>query len=426
MGTIHCSRPKPPFKFDEEFVVALSDWYNEPSPELIHRYQSPEGEAFDGVPRPSGGAVYGYWGKYTAIGKNLSIPVQPNKTYLIRLICSAAYPGIAWTMQGHNQTVVEIDGTYVNPVDVNKDGLLIRLAPGQRQAVLITTNADPKKNYALWSILDLNILFANKHINTKLPEVLAYDANVTSWLVYNESAPLPPPPIFYDLDNKDFYDDLDYVPTDRMPLLEPVDHQIYINTTAHNITSISRFDINNSTYIGSQVPSLYSALSVGSKYVADTQIYGAVNPIKLKHNEIVELIINNQDNNLHPWHLHGHKFQVLDRPDPFAGNFNGTYSRKVSRFPVRRDTVMLQDKSYAVIRFRADNPGIWLFHCHIELHMSSGLIATFIEAPELIEGRQAKPSRETLDLCKSYSIPVEGNAVGNVKEPLSVGQTSED
>jgi iron transport multicopper oxidase len=413
--------PNPPFKYDEEFTFALTDWYNEPSPELIHRYQSPEGEAYDAVPRPSGGAMYGYWGKYTAIGKNLSIPVEPNKTYLIHLICAASYPGIAWVMSGHNQTTVEVDGVYVNPVNVNKNGLLIRLAPGQRQAVLVNTRADASKNFALWSILDLNILFANKKVDTTLPEVRAYDANVTSWLVYNNTAPKPPAPIFWSLENEDFFDDLDYVPLDGMPLLEPVDHQIYFNTTAQNISSISRFGINNSTYLGASVPSLYTALSVGGQYVGNSQVYGGVNPIVLKHNEVVEIIINNQDNNLHPWHLHGHQFQVLDRPNPFGGNFNGTYSRKVSKIPVRRDTVMLQDKSYAVIRFRADNPGVWLFHCHIELHMSSGLIATFIEAPELIESRQKKPSQEALDLCKSYSLPVKGNADGNFAEPLSIG-----
>jgi iron transport multicopper oxidase len=420
-GPLIVHDPNPPFKFDDEFVVALTDWYNEPSPELIHKYQSVEGEGFDSVPRPSGGGMYGYWGKFVAVGKNISMPVEPNKTYLIRLICSAAYPGIAWVMDGHNQTAVEVDGVYVKPVNVNKDGLFIRLAPGQRQAVLVTTKSDTSKNFALWSILDLNILFANKRINNNLPEILAYNPNMTSWMVYNKSAPLPDPPIFQGLENKDFWDDLDYVPLDEMPLLEPVDHQIIMNTTAHNITSISRFDINSLTYYGADVPSLYTALSVGSKYVGNANVYGYVNPIILKHNEIVEIVLNNQDTNLHPWHLHGHQFQVLDRPDPFGGNFNGTYSRKVSRVPVRRDSVMLQDKSYAVIRFRADNPGVWLWHCHIELHVSSGLMATFIEAPNLIESRQRKPSQETLDLCKSYSLPVSGNAAGNTRELLDIG-----
>jgi iron transport multicopper oxidase len=409
---------KAPFKFDEEFTIALSDWYNEPSSELLHRYQSPEGEAYDGVPTPSGGAIYGYWGKFTAIGKNISIPVEPNKTYLIHIICSAAYPGIAWVVTGHNQTTVEVDGTYVQSVNVNQKGLKVRLAPGQRQSVLINTKSDASQNFAIWSILDLNILFANKKANTKSPEVMGYNANVTSWLVYNKSAPLPDPPVYPSIENEDFWDDLDYVPLDGMPLLEPVDHQIILNTTARNISSISRFMVNNITYVEPDVPSLFTALTVGDQYVGNPRVYGPAHPIVLKHNDIVEIIINNQHSNLHPWHLHGHQFQVLDRPNPFGGNFNGTYNREVSRVPVRRDTVMLQDESYAVLRFRADNPGVWIFHCHTELHVGSGLTVTMIEAPDLITKRNKAINQGEKDLCDAYPMKYSGNSDGDSKNVL--------
>jgi iron transport multicopper oxidase len=423
-GPLIVHDPNPPFKFDEEFTFALSDWYNEPSAELVHKYQSPEGEAFDGVPTPSGGAVYGYWGKFTAIGKNISVPVEPNKTYLVHIICAAAYPGIAWVVTGHNQTAVEVDGVYVQPVNVNQKGLKVRLAPGQRQSVLITTKSDTSKNYALWSILDLNILFANKKADTKSPEVLNYNANVTSWLVYNKSAPLPDPPVYPSIENKDFWDDLDFVPLDGMPLLEPVNHRIVLNVTAANISHISRFEVNKVTYLEPEVPSLYTALSVGDEYVGNPQVYGPANPIVIKHNDIVEIIMNNQHTNLHPWHLHGHQFQVLDRPDPFGGNFNGTWSRTVSRIPLRRDTVMLQDVSYAVIRFRADNPGVWLFHCHSELHVASGLTITMIEAPNLIAKHNGPISQADKDLCKAFPMPYSGNAVGNTGNVLSLNGTS--
>lgn len=118
---------------------------------------------------------------------------------------------------------------------------------------------------------------------------------------------------------------------------------------------IFRFVINNSTYIGQNVPSLYSALTVGGNYSSDPRVYGHVNPYVVKHNDVVEIVINNLNANLHPWHLHGHQFQVLERTLPDTGSFPGTYSN-FSSTPVRRDTVMLQPNAYAVIRFRADNP----------------------------------------------------------------------
>ena len=33
---------------------------------------------------------------------------------------------------------------------------------------------------------------------------------------------------------------------------------------------------------------------------------------------------------------------------------------------------------YAVIRFVADSPGVWLLHCHIEWHFAIGLGMAFI------------------------------------------------
>lgn len=38
-----------------------------------------------------------------------------------------------------------------------------------------------------------------------------------------------------------------------------------------------------------------------------------------------------------------------------------------------RDTVYIPRRGHAVLRFRADNPGVWLFHCHILWHLGSGM-----------------------------------------------------
>lgn len=38
-----------------------------------------------------------------------------------------------------------------------------------------------------------------------------------------------------------------------------------------------------------------------------------------------------------------------------------------------RDTVQIPSRGYAVIRFKADNPGVWLLHCHILWHSVTGM-----------------------------------------------------
>lgn len=66
----------------------------------------------------------------------------------------------------------------------------------------------------------------------------------------------------------------------------------------------------------------------------------------------------------HPIHLHGHVFRVVSR--------NGL----PAPFPVWRDTVLLRPEETAEIAFVADNPGEWMFHCHVLDHQQGGMLAT--------------------------------------------------
>ena len=40
--------------------------------------------------------------------------------------------------------------------------------------------------------------------------------------------------------------------------------------------------------------------------------------------------------------------------------------------PTLRDTVQVTGGGYAVWRLKADNPGLWFFHCHVQTHMLEG------------------------------------------------------
>ncbi|CAM4771364.1 unnamed protein product [Rotaria magnacalcarata] len=41
------------------------------------------------------------------------------------------------------------------------------------------------------------------------------------------------------------------------------------------------------------------------------------------------------------------------------------------------DSFTIPSKGYVVFRFKANNPGPWLFHCHMEWHISPGLALVF-------------------------------------------------
>lgn len=228
-GPLIVHDPHPPFHFDEEITLTLVDWYFDEMPNLIHTYQSYAGEAADGTPTPNVALMNS--------GTNITIPVKPNKVYYVHVINPGNFPGHAWFFDQHPMTTVEIDGVYVEPYLVNTGTQQARIAPGQRQGVLITTKNDTSKNYAIFDTLDVNMMFFNRGLTPPA----GFNGNATGWLVYNESAPLPDPPVVHSLENSDFYDDVNYVPLDREPLLEPVDHQIIMETNSANISGISRY-----------------------------------------------------------------------------------------------------------------------------------------------------------------------------------------
>lgn len=86
---------------------------------------------------------------------------------------------------------------------------------------------------------------------------------------------------------------------------------------------------------------------------------------------------------------------------------------------MRRDTFVLRPEGHIVLRFQADNPGVWLFHCHIEWHVDQGLLATMIEAPLDVQKSLTIPTNH-LDTCKAGNIPTAGNAAGNTVNLLDL------
>ncbi|WP_207458866.1 multicopper oxidase family protein [Azospirillum sp. SYSU D00513] len=64
---------------------------------------------------------------------------------------------------------------------------------------------------------------------------------------------------------------------------------------------------------------------------------------------------------LHPIHIHGHTFLVLDSD-----------KRELPRH--HADTVLLEPRERMRVAIRADNPGDWMFHCHIIEHQETGMM----------------------------------------------------
>jgi iron transport multicopper oxidase len=160
-------------------------------------------------------------------------------------------------------------------------------------------------------------------------------------------------------------------------------------------------------------------MSAPADLANNSAIYGVnSNTYVIPYGAVVELYISNHDSNSHPFHLHGHQFQVVDRAG--GGLYFPGFLAPNPAIPMRRDVVMVYGSGYTVIRFVADNPGIALFHCHIEWHVEAGLIATFIEAPDVLQAMALSLPDSHTAACVSQGIPITGNAAGNSNDWLDL------
>ncbi len=89
--------------------------------------------------------------------------------------------------------------------------------------------------------------------------------------------------------------------------------------------------------------------------------YDQTVPLTIHQGQHATLTFTNQTTMWHPMHLHGHTFQVV-KPDGSAG--------------ARKDTVIVKPMQTVAVRLVADNPGIWMLHCHNAYHMGAGMMTT--------------------------------------------------
>lgn len=322
---------------------------------------------------------------------SITIDIEPNKKYLIRMVSVAALFSHTVSFEDHEMTIVAVDGEPVNATSASA----VTIAAGQRYDVLITGMSNPTRNYAITSVMTDTTLQANG--------ILSYGKN------FSNPAPL---------------NGISESPIDDITLENAIGQELLNSVTQNIALPVSytgaysrRINLGNGTYITPKVPTLYSALTTGEN-ASNPAVYGfGINPYLISSGETIQIVVTNGDDIEHPMHLHGHEFQLIARG---SGTWNGDTSN-VPQYPLVRDTATTPPSGYLVIRFQANNPGVWMFHCHMEFHVAAGMMVTIIESPLILQ-HTLKVSQAALDICKQQNIPTAGNCAGNTVDVLDTSQ----
>lgn len=98
-------------------------------------------------------------------------------------------------------------------------------------------------------------------------------------------------------------------------------------------------------------------------YTINGDVFPNASMMTVTEGDLVRVRISNAGLSEHPMHLHGHHVLVLSRD-----------GHAVTGSPVWLDTVLVRPGETWEVAFRADNPGIWMDHCHILFHAASGMM----------------------------------------------------
>ncbi|CAL9211138.1 unnamed protein product [Musa hybrid cultivar] len=393
-----------PFHYDGEFNLLLSDWYHQ---SIYDQMVGLSSKPFRWIGEPQSLLINGRGQYNCSLAAHLMegsstckltskdcapvvLRVLPGKTYRLRVTSTTSLSSLNLAIGNHKMMVVEADGNYVEPFIVDD----MDIYSGESYSVLINTDQNPSSNY--W----LSVGVRGRKPNTQPAlAIINYQPNSPSKLP--ESSP-PVTPEWNDYNHSKSFSRkiLARQGTPKPPLY--AEQKITLLNTQNKINGYIKWSINNvslalppTPYLGSMRYHLKNAFDPSKPPDNFPSDYDVMKPPKnpnstqssnayvIQFNSTVDVILQNANaladnvSEIHPWHLHGHDFWVLGYGDERfeekdASQFN-------LKNPPLRNTVVIFPYGWTAIRFVADNPGVWAFHCHIEPHLHMGMGVIFAE-----------------------------------------------
>ncbi|RDB26960.1 Laccase-1 [Hypsizygus marmoreus] len=347
---------------NDDTIITLADWYHTPAPSA-GLVPTAESTLINGKGRYAGGPT----------SPLAVIRVIKGLRYRFRLVAMSCDPNYTFSIDGHTMTIIEVEGINVQPLTVDS----IQIFAGQRYSFVLNANK-PIANY--W-------IRANPNIGTT-----GFDGGVNSAILRYLLAPNADPKTTQTPSTNPL------VETNLHPLINPAAPglpmpgaaDVNINLAAAFDFTTLKFKVNGATFIPPTVPVLLQIMS-GAQTAQDILPAGSV--YSLPPNKVVEISMpGGSIGSPHPFHLHGHDFSVVRSAGSSTYNFAN---------PVRRDVVDTGfENDNVTIRFKTDNAGPWILHCHIDWHVEVGLAVVFAE--DTVAVAKSNPPVAWDQLCPIY------------------------
>eukprot|EP00249_Psilotum_nudum_P023255 c28805_g1_i1 orf=439-2145(-) len=382
----------------KEVPVIIGEWWNTDVEKVIKQaLQSgttpnlSDAYTINGLP----GALYNCWAQ-----ESFSLPVVSNQTYLLRIINAGLNGELFFTIANHKMTVVEIDAVYTKTQQT--DVLLI--TPGQTTNVLVTANQPIGRYY----MAARPYKSANASLdNSTTTGIVEYIGSSKS-----DRPLLPQLPALNDTNlATNFSNSLRSLDSKEYPTKVPkqIDRQLFFTVgLARKACQRGKLcqgggklaaSVNNISFVLPRTALLQAHFfNISGVFTADFPDkppshfnYTGPQPSNLQpltgtrlsrvpFGSEVQLIL--QDTSIlgienHPIHIHGYNFFIVGQG---FGNYNPlTHPNSFNLLdPPERNTVAVPAGGWAALRFRADNPGVWFLHCHLDVHNSWGLDMAFL------------------------------------------------
>lgn len=406
------------------------------------------------------------------------VDVEKGKCYRLRMIMMASNAeNYIVSLAGHNMTLVALDGVDVEPIQVTTVNLHI----GERADVIVCADQEPGY-YAMEMMYDYACTLTPGHFippgfhpvkSCKFYGFLHYAGEHE--LLYGPPTspkgtgggkkPKPVAGVEFDLTNAADYNKTR--PMDSRAEPDEPDVRYFVTIGLQGPTykhatdePLQRgrwymdLDSRRETWKKPLTPLLHTKGACGAEGVPYITVpENATN---------VEVVINNVSPAAHNIHMHGMLFQVINVADfewcnvnktacfvmPSQVNpcpkedrivsdrnasavdypldlywgcgYNATKDRHTQNLqaPLRKDSFQVWQRSWAVLRFNATQPGVWQFHCHMEQHIP--LVMVF--AVNVMPSKQPAQSQ----LGSLEDVPTEGPCPLWTKANASTGRGGAD